>query len=266
MHVVYGLVGLKTHAKTCLVVRDDPDGIRRYCHIGTGNYNSTTARLYEDLGFLTCDEDIGLDLSHLFNYLTGYARDVQYKRLITAPEDLRSEMVQLVEQEAAHGADGRITAKLNSLGDPALIEALYAASQAGVQIDLVVRGICCLRPGVAGLSETIRVRSIVGRFLEHSRIFRFANGCGPGEPMYLVGSADWMPRNLDRRVEAVLAVDEPTLQERLQEILDVNLADDTLAWELGPDGEWTKVRGRGDGAVDTQERLQELALARSRVR
>jgi polyphosphate kinase len=262
VHVVYGLVGLKTHTKTCLVVRDDPDGIRRYCHIGTGNYNSSTARLYEDLGLLTCDEELGTDLAHLFNYLTGYARDVQYRRLVVAPEDLRPHLRDLVLAEAAHGTAGRITAKMNSLVDPPLIDALYEASQAGVEIDLIIRGMCCLRPGVPGLSETIRVRSIVGRFLEHSRIFRFGNGDGVGRPTYLIGSADWMPRNLDRRVEAVIPVEDASLQERLQEILDVNLADDVLAWTLGPGGHWARVPG-GEGC-ETHVRLQELALARSR--
>jgi polyphosphate kinase len=263
VHVVYGLLGLKTHTKTCLVVRDDVDGIRRYCHVGTGNYNSTTARLYEDLGLLTTDEEVGNDLTHLFNYLTGYARDVQYRRLVVAPDDLRSHLLELIAAEAAHGTSGRITAKMNSLADPAIIEALYQASQAGVQVDLVVRGICCLRPGVAGMSDTIRVRSIVGRYLEHSRIFRFANGEGTARPSYVIGSADWMPRNLDRRVEAVLAVDDPALQARLQEILDVNLSDDVLAWTLHPDGAWSRVRGPEGGTCDAHLRLQELAIARA---
>jgi polyphosphate kinase len=264
VHVVYGLVGLKTHTKTCLVVRDDPDGIRRYCHVGTGNYNSSTARLYEDIGLLTTDEEIGSDLTHLFNYLTGYARDVEYRRLVVAPDDLRSHLIDLIGNEATYGPDGRITAKMNSLADPRLIEALYAASQAGVRIDLVIRGICCLRPGVPGLSETITVRSIVGRYLEHSRIFRFANAGGAGAVEYIIGSADWMPRNLDRRVEAVLTVDEPALQERLQEVLDINLADDVLAWALHPDGQWHRVKEVGEGTVETHERLQQRALARSR--
>jgi len=264
VHVVYGLVGLKTHSKTCLVVRDDPDGIRRYCHIGTGNYNSTTARLYEDLGLLTTHEDIADDLTHLFNYLTGFSREVDYATLIVAPQELRHRLVELVRGEAARGPAGGITLKLNSLGDPELIDALYEASQAGVRIDLVVRGMVCLRPGVPGLSETIRVRSIVGRFLEHSRIYRFDNGAGPGVPCYLIGSADWMPRNLDRRVEALVPVTDPALEARLQEILDVNLADDVLAWELQPDGTWHRVRPEGGGTVDTHVRLQELALARNR--
>ncbi len=264
VHVVYGLVGLKIHTKTCLVVRDDPDGIRRYCHIGTGNYNNRTARLYEDLGLLTADVEIGSDLTHLFNYLTGYARDVRYRRLVVAPHELRGHLRELVEGEARLGASGRIILKMNSLVDPELIEALYAASAEGVSIDLVVRGICCLRPGVDGLSEHIRVRSIVGRYLEHSRIYFFANGVAPGVPTYLIGSADWMPRNLDGRVEALVPVLEAALQGRVHEVLDVNLADDVLAWELGPDATWRRVAGADDDeAVDTHLRLQALAAARA---
>jgi polyphosphate kinase len=264
VHVVYGLVGLKTHTKTCLVVRDDPDGIRRYCHIGTGNYNSTTARLYEDLGILTIDPEVADDLTHLFNYLTGFSREVEYEQLIVAPQELRHRLAELVRNEAAHGAAGSITLKMNSLVDPSLIDSLYAASQAGASVDLIVRGMVCLRPGVPGLSENIRVRSIVGRFLEHSRIYRFGNGGGAGVPTYMIGSADWMPRNLDRRVEALMIVEDPTHEERLQQILDINLADDVLAWELRPDATWHRVRPEGGGTVDTHLRLQELALERNR--
>ncbi|MEY2454421.1 MAG: polyphosphate kinase [Acidimicrobiaceae bacterium] len=264
VHVVYGLVGLKTHTKTALVVRDEPEGIRRYVHIGTGNYNSTTAKLYEDLGLFTSDDDIGADLSHLFNYLTGYGRNVRYQKLLVAPHSLRPRMKELILNEANAATErpgnGRIRAKINSLSDPDMIEALYAASQAGVQIDMVVRGMCCLRPGVPGLSDNIRVTSIVGRYLEHSRIFEFSNGNGPGVAAYYIGSADWMPRNLDRRVEAMVEVDDPQLQARLREILEVNLADDVLAWSLGPDGSWSKVP-TVEGC-DTHLRLQELASAR----
>ena len=263
VHVVYGLVGLKTHTKTVLVVRDEPEGIRLYCHVGTGNYNSTTARLYEDLGLLTADPEIGTDLTHLFNFLTGFSREVEYSTLVIAPQELRERLAHLVANEAAYGTAGRITAKMNSLVDPELIEALYAASAAGVEIDLIVRGMVCLRPGVPGLSDTIRVRSIVGRYLEHSRIFQFANGEGPGRPTWLIGSADWMPRNLDRRVEALVPVAAPELQERLQEILDVNLADDVLAWELH-DATWARVRPPGGGTVETHRRLQELATERNK--
>jgi polyphosphate kinase len=261
VHVVYGLVGLKIHTKTALVVRDEPDGIRRYCHVGTGNYNPRTARIYEDLGLLSCDNDLGADLTDLFNYLTGYGRDVDYRCLLVAPASLRRGVLRLIEGEAAAPeGTGRIVLKLNSLSDPGMIDALYAASRAGVEIDLVVRGICCLRPGVPGLSETIRVRSIVGRYLEHSRIYHFANGNGAGRPAYFIGSADLMPRNLDRRVEALAPVTSPELQERLREILEVNLADDTLAWSLDAEGGWRRLDG---GQAETHRRLQELALSRS---
>jgi polyphosphate kinase len=262
VHVIYGLVGLKTHSKCVLVVRDEDDGIRRYLHIGTGNYNSSTARLYEDIGLLSADPDLGTDLTHLFNHLTGYSREVRYRKLLVAPRWMRHRFHDLVMAEASYGRQGRITAKLNSLVDAAIIESLYAASIAGVHIELVVRGICCLRPGVPGMSENIRVRSLVGRYLEHSRIVVAANGNGPDRPAYLIGSADWMPRNLDRRVEVVTPVDDPDHQERLREILEVSLSDDALAWELGPDAVWRKVSpGLG---VDAQRRLYELAQDRAR--
>lgn len=265
VHVVYGLVGLKTHSKTALVVRDEPGGIRRYAHIGTGNYNSKTATLYEDLGLLTSDEELGADLTQLFNFLTGYGRDVRYRKLLVAPHSLRPALRRLIDGEAAAvradgPAAGRIRAKMNSLVDPDLIEALYAASQAGVEIDLVVRGMCCLRPGVPGLSETIRVRSIVGRYLEHSRLYEFANGAGKGRAAAYIGSADWMPRNLDRRVEVLTPVDDAELQGRLREVLDVSLADDVLAWSLGPDGAWAKVPTTT--GVESQLVFQELTMAR----
>ena len=263
VHVTYGLVGLKTHTKTALVVRDEPQGVRSYCHIGTGNYNAKTARLYEDLGILTADPTVGADLAQLFNYLTGYGRNVQYRRLLVAPHPLRARLLELIDGEmAAPAGTGRVVMKMNSLVDALSIDRLYAASQAGVQIDLLVRGICCLRPGVPGLSENIRVRSIIGRYLEHSRIFHFANGRGLGEPVTYIGSADLMPRNLDRRIEALVPVLDPSLQRRIDEIIDINLADDTLAWTLGPDGTWTHVP-RGN-TVDAHLRFQELALARVR--
>jgi polyphosphate kinase len=264
VHVAYGFVGLKVHAKTLLIVREESDGLRRYCHIGTGNYNSRTARIYEDLGLLTCDPDIGSDLTQLFNELTGYGRNVDYRRLLVAPRMLRSGIVDLIRGEVAaeqgEPGRGRITMKMNSLVDTELIDELYAASQAGVQVDLIVRGICCLTPAVPGLSETIRVRSIVGRYLEHSRIYRFANGAGPGQPRVLIGSADLMPRNLDRRVEVLTPVAEPELQERLDEVLEVELADDVLAWTLGPDGRWTRVAP--GGSIETHTRLQEVTTER----
>jgi polyphosphate kinase len=263
VHVTYGLVGLKTHTKTALVVRDEPAGIRRYCHIGTGNYNGKTAKLYEDLGLLTADPDTGADLTQLFNFLTGYGRNVQYRKLLVAPHSLRNRVDSLIRGEmVAEPGTGRIVMKMNSLVDATLIDTLYEASQAGVDIDLVVRGICCLRPGVPGLSDRIRVRSIVGRYLEHSRIFHFANGAGPGEAAWYIGSADLMPRNLDRRIEALAPVVDAGLQRRLQEIIDVNLADDTLAWNLHADGTWRHVAG--PGAMNAHERFHQLAIGRSR--
>ena len=264
VHVVYGIVGLKTHTKTLLVVREERDGLRRYCHIGTGNYNPKTATIYEDLGLFTTDPAIGTDLSQLFNYLTGFSSAVDYEKLVVAPDHLRRRFEELIAGEAEHGSGGRIVAKMNSLSDPAMIDALYAAAAAGVAIDLVVRGICCLRPGVPGLSETIRVRSIVGRYLEHSRIYRFANGAGTGRPLHLIGSADLMTRNINRRVEALTPVEAPELQERLDEVLDINLADDQLAWSLDGDGRWRRELGAVEGGVQTHVALQEAALERSR--
>ncbi|MCE7892472.1 MAG: polyphosphate kinase 1, partial [Sorangiineae bacterium PRO1] len=240
VHVVYGLPGLKTHTKTALVVRKEPDGIRRYVHIGTGNYNTRTARLYTDLGLITCDERIGADISDLFNSLTGYSRQREYRRLLVAPVNMREQLLGLIDRETAHamaGRPGRIIAKMNSLVDDECIEALYRASSAGVEADLIIRGICCLRPGVAGLSDRIRVISIVGRFLEHSRIWMFGND---GAPEYYFGSADWMPRNLDRRVEVVTPVENPLFQKRLQSVLEVCLADNRQAWDLLPDGSYVQ--------------------------
>jgi polyphosphate kinase len=263
VHVVYGLMGLKTHTKTALVIREEGGALRRYCHVGTGNYNSDTARLYEDLGLLSADPDLGADLIHLFNHLTGYSREVRYRKLIVAPRWLRPKVQDLILNEAKAGAKGRIIIKMNSLVDPAMIDALCTASQAGVEIDLVIRGICCLRPGVPGLSDNIRVRSIVGRYLEHSRIYYFANGAAPGRPMYFIGSADLMERNLDRRVEALAPVEAPALQARLQEVLDVSLTDDVLAWVLDSEGAWTRVETVHHN--DAHRRLQELALARARA-
>ncbi|MFP5576623.1 MAG: polyphosphate kinase 1 [Acidimicrobiia bacterium] len=263
VHVVYGLVGLKTHTKTLLVVREERDGLRRYCHIGTGNYNPRTATIYEDLGLFTSDPAIGTDLSQLFNYLTGFGRAVDYEKLIVAPDHLRGRLEELIANEASYGPDGRIVAKMNALSDAGIIDRLYEASRAGVGMELIVRGICCLRPGVPGLSESVRVRSIVGRYLEHSRIYHFANGNGPGVPAWFIGSPDLMGRNINRRVEALVPVETPSLQERLQEILDVVLADDRLAWELSGDGCWSRVPDTGAG-VDTHRRMQELALRRAR--
>ncbi len=237
--------------------------MRRYCHIGTGNYNSKTARLYEDLGLLTADPAIGSDLSQLFNYLTGYARDVDYQKLLVAPHSLRPGLAELIRNECRYApASGRIIMKMNSLVDAGLIDELYAASAAGVEIDLIVRGICCLRAGVPGLSENIRVRSVVGRYLEHSRVYRFANGQGPGRPVHFIGSADLMPRNLDRRVEAMVPIDSPELRARVDEMLAVDLADDTLAWRLEDDA-WRKVERHN--TVETHLELQRHALERATV-
>jgi polyphosphate kinase len=264
VHVAYGFLDLKIHTKTALVVRNESDRMRRYCHIGTGNYNPNTAKLYEDLGLLSADDDLGADLTQLFNSLTGYSREVPYRRLIVAPHWMRERLVELIRGEVAAGPErGRIVLKMNSLVDPLMIDELYAASAAGVQVDLIVRGICCLRPGVPGLSENIRARSIVGRYLEHSRIYHFANGGGVGRSAYYIGSADLMPRNLDRRVEALVPVLDPALQDRLSEILDVNLADDQQAWLLdGTSGAWT--RTTGPVGLNTHVRMQELALGRTR--
>jgi polyphosphate kinase len=242
VHVVYGLVGLKTHTKIVLVVRREDGKIRRYVHIGTGNYNPKTARLYTDLGMFSCREELGADLTDLFNYLTGYSRQQSYRKVLVAPVNLRDRMVELIQREAQHqlnGGQGRIVAKMNSLVDPQIIRALYEASQAGVQIDLVVRGICCLRPALEGISDNIRVISIIGRFLEHSRIFYFHND---GNSEVLIGSADWMSRNLDRRVEAVVPIEDPSLAQDLQEMLGVMLADNRQAWELHSDGRYVQRR------------------------
>jgi polyphosphate kinase len=263
VHVVYGLVGLKTHTKTCLIVRQDDPDVRTYCHVATGNYNPKTARMYEDIGLLSSDPDLGSDLTQLFNYLTGYGRPQRYRKLLVAPLTLRSEIEELIKREmAAPDGTGRIVMKMNGLVDPPMVDRLYEASEAGVDIDLIVRGICCLRPGVEGLSERIRVRSIVGRYLEHSRIFYFAHGGPEGQPAYYIGSADLMERNLNRRVEAVIPVEDAGLQARLEEILQVNLSDDVLAWSLQGDGSWARVQS--DEGVETHRRLHELALERSR--
>ncbi|MCU0615589.1 MAG: polyphosphate kinase 1 [Gemmatimonadaceae bacterium] len=248
IHVAYGLPGLKTHAKTVLVVRRDGDGIRRYVHIGTGNYNSKTARLYTDMGLLTCNPSIGADLSDLFNSLTGVSRQKFYRKLLVAPANLRERVLELIARETAHaraGRSGRIVAKMNALVDPKVIASLYEASQAGVEIDLIIRGICCLRPGLPGVSDRIRVRSIVGRFLEHSRIMMFGNA---GAPEYFIGSADWMPRNLDRRVEVMTPIEDATLHQRVQGVLDTCLRDNRQAWVLQPDGRYVRLTP-GDGDV-----------------
>lgn len=260
VHVVYGVVGLKTHAKCVLVVREDADGLRRYVHLGTGNYNSRTARLYEDLGYITCEPDITADAAQLFNHLTGYSRNVEYQKLLVAPDHLRRRLLELIDNEASFGSTGHITVKVNSLADPEMIEHLYAASSAGTRVDLVVRGICCLRAGVPGLSDNIRVRSVLGRYLEHSRIFRFANGQGAGQVLHLMGSADLMGRNLDKRVEVLTPLTHPRHQDWLDHTLEVLLDPEAPAFEMAPDGEWLRV-GPASFEPHPQRRLYEWASA-----
>ena len=257
-HVVYGLVGFKTHCKACLVVRQEAEGIRRYCHIATGNYNVRTGGIYGDLGLFTCRESFGEDLTELFNMLTGYTRPRGFQHLVVAPTDLRDRLVERVRREAEHaraGRPARIIAKMNALVDRRLIEELYEASSAGVRIDLIVRGICCLRPEIPGLSENIRVISIVDRYLEHARIFHFENG---GQPEYLLASADWMPRNLDRRVELAFPILEPPLQAVVREVLEIQLADNVKARRILSTGSSVRVRADGAPAVRSQERLYEV--------
>ena len=262
VHVVYGVEGLKTHSKIVMVVRRETDRIRRYVHIGTGNYNPKTARLYTDLGLFSCSEELGADLTDLFNYLTGYSRQRSYRKLLVAPVNMRDRMVALIRRETEHcqnGFPGRIVAKMNALVDPQIIATLYEASRAGVQIDLLIRGMCCLRPGLKDVSENIRVISIVGRFLEHSRIFYFHNQ-GQQEEIY-IGSADWMPRNLDRRVEAITPVEDPEMAKDLQEILGIMLADNRRAWDLQPDGRYIQRRPAAEcPPASSQQILMEMAL------
>ncbi len=257
-HVVYGLVGFKTHCKACLVVRHEADGIRRYCHLATGNYNVRTGGIYEDLGLFTSRETFGEDLTELFNLLTGYTRPPGFRHLLLAPTHLRDELTERIRREASRaraGAPARIIAKLNNLVDRRLIEELYVASEAGVPIDLIVRGICCLRPEVPGLSENIRVVSIVDRYLEHARIFCFENA---GSPEYLLASADWMPRNLDRRVEIAFPVLDPALQLQVRRILDIQLADTVKGRRVLGDGSSVRTHADGHPPLRSQERLYEL--------
>jgi polyphosphate kinase len=237
-HVAYGLVGLKTHSKLSLVIRDEEDGLRAYFHIGTGNYNSKTASLYTDIGLFSCNPEIGADIMDVFNFLTGYSRQTHFRKLLVAPVNMRQRFADLIDTEIGHALNGRparLIAKMNGLEDQVLIRKLYEASQAGVSIDLIVRGNCRLRPGVPGISDNIRVISIIGRFLEHSRIWYFANG---GAPRYFIGSADWMRRNLSNRVEAVVPIEDGRLQGQLSHILTVALEDERQAWEMLPDGRY----------------------------
>lgn len=258
-HVIYGLVGLKTHSKITLVVRREEDGIRRYVHLGTGNYNDSTAKLYTDCGMFTCSEAIGEDATAVFNMLSGYSEPSSWNKLVVAPIWLRNKFLKLIQREtknAKAGREAKIIAKMNSVCDQGIIAALYEASAAGVQIDLIVRGICCLKTGIPGISENIRVRSIVGNFLEHSRIFYFYND---GEEEIYMGSADWMPRNLDRRVEILFPVEDEKLKKQVFHILEVELMDNTKAHLLGDDGTYSKIDKRGKVLVNSQEQFCEEA-------
>ncbi len=264
VHVVYGIPGLKTHVKAILVARREGQQVREYVHIGTGNYHAKTARLYTDFGLFTADPDIGADVAEMFNFLTGYGRPGSYRKVLVAPTTMRDRLVDEIEATiAAHqaGAEARIALKMNSLVDAGCIQALYRASQAGVRVDLNVRGICCLKPGVPGVSENIRVVSIVGRFLEHSRVYTFTRG---EATRVFMGSADMMPRNLDNRVELVTPVEDAVLREEMMEVLERCFADNSNSWELGGDGEWTRiVRGEDEPRRDVQAELRERAATRA---
>jgi polyphosphate kinase len=254
------MVGYKTHCKVCLVVRQEIDGIRRYCHLSTGNYNERTSGIYSDVGLFTCRESFGADLTELFNFLTGYTRPQKFHHLVMAPTGLREHFIALIQKEAEHaraGKPARIIAKVNSLIDSAVIERLYLASQAGVQVDLIVRGMCSLRPGLQGISERIRVVSLVDRYLEHARIFYFHN---LGKPTFWLASSDWMPRNFIRRIEIAFPVLEPQLQKQLQDILELQLADTVKAWSMEPDGSYVRKRGSAP-AFRFQERFYEMLQA-----
>jgi polyphosphate kinase len=265
-HVVYGLVGLKTHSKIALVVRREGSILRRYVHIGTGNYNPKTARQYVDLGLLSCRPELGADATDLFNVLTGLSRQRDFRRLLVAPHSLRSRILGLIQREmdfAAAGREARIVVKVNAIVDPESVEAIYRASQAGVDVDIVVRGMCSVRPGVPDLSERIRVRSIVGEFLEHSRIYGFLNG---GQQEWYIGSADLMDRNLDRRVEALVPIEDGEASGRIAEIIGIMLADDRRSWQLGTDAAWRRSEqlAGGDGSVDTFAELKRIAVEGAR--
>jgi polyphosphate kinase len=262
VHVVYGIMGYKTHSKTALVLRREADGVRRYCHIGTGNYNSKTARMYEDVGLLTADEAIASDVAKLFNFLTGFSRHAAYERLLVSPVSMRPRIIELINEERDAGPEGAIDIKVNGLTDPQVIDELYAASRAGVPIRLAVRGLCCLRPGIPELSENISVCSIVGEFLEHSRIFSFGRPDASNGLRVLIGSSDLMERNLDRRIEATTPVTDPVLVEQLVDVLERNFADDRFSWVLGPDQRWRRretVNGRS-----AQAELKLLAVEQHR--
>ena len=270
MHVVYGVVGLKTHAKTTLVVRQDPDGIRCYCHIGTGNYHAGTARLYTDLGLLTCDPGLTHDVVELFHYLTGRSLKRDYGKLLVAPVTMQNRFLEMIDREAEHAKAGRpahVVAKMNSLEERKIIRALYRASRAGVKIDLIVRGFCTLRPGVPGLSENISVTSVIGRFLEHSRVFYFRNGQqDPVAGEFYIGSADWMYRNLQARVEATAPIERLSHRQRLWELLQVLLNDRRQAWDLKPDGTYVqRTPGDPEKEIGTHQTLMNLTRAASKA-
>jgi len=267
VHVVYGFPNLKVHAKMTMVVRRDADGFRRYVHIGTGNYHSRTARVYEDFGLFTADDDIAADVADLFNYITGFGRPRKFRKLLVAPFDLRDRLIaeiRAVAQAAAAGKPAWIGIKVNALTDATIIAELYRASQEGAKIDIVARSICSLRPGVSGLSESISVRSVVGRFLEHSRLFIFQAG---KKVSYFMGSPDLMPRNLDHRLEIVAPIEDPELQQRLRSFFDVVLADNASAWELQGDGQWKRLHPKKDEpARGTHAVLMKSARPRARRR
>ncbi len=260
-HVVYGIVGYKTHCKACMVVRQEADGLRRYCHLGTGNYNVRTSTIYGDLGLFTCRDTFGEDLTELFNLMTGYAHPRESRHLLVSPFDLRDGLVRRIQREAEHaraGQSAHLIAKMNGLEDPVVIDELYAASQAGVQIDLIVRGLCCLRPGIPGVSDRIRVISIIDRYLEHARIFYFHNA---GTPEYWLASSDWMPRNLDNRIEVAFPILDPHLQTHLRKILDIQLGDTVKARVILSDGHSKRLTATGDPPFRSQERLYELTAS-----
>jgi polyphosphate kinase len=259
VHVVYGIMGFKTHSKIALVLRREGEAMRRYAHVGTGNYNSKTARIYEDFSVLTCDEVITSDIAHLFNYLTGFSKHTAYERIVVSPLTVRSRIIELINGEAAKGVDGAIAIKVNGLTDPQVIDALYRASQAGAKVRLAVRTLCCLRPGVVGLSENIAVKSVVGEFLEHSRIFRFGDG---DAATVLIGSADLMERNLDRRIEVLVPLLDEKARHTVSESLDLTLEDDVWSWTLGTDRRWRRLVPLAHTSV--QDVLKEQALRRSR--
>jgi polyphosphate kinase len=264
-HVVYGLVGLKTHCKTCMVVRSEEDGIHRYVHLGTGNYNDKTAKLYTDMGMFTAKESYGADVSRLFNVLTGYAKSANYSKLAVAPTGLREMFIKNIKREADNAREGKkavILAKMNSLVDAGIIKALYEAAAAGVEIKLVVRGICCLRPNVEGISDNIRVTSIVGRFLEHSRIYYFENG---GDSKIYLASADWMPRNLDRRVEVAFPVEAEDVKNEVMEILNTTLADNVKARVMQSDGTYKRTDRRGKESVHSQMLFYDMAVNKNKA-